>query len=164
MEEARPRGGFSKPWKPLATRQLDLQRGPGLANFGWCDEQTAHGKWVAQAKGLPGRHSGQLCIGVRWPQEVTLRTHNCFENLSRTWFRGGEGGCVIQMSFLLSTSVACLGQFISADVGRVAVCIESLLHPPCFDPSSFGRMSRWPGSGVATKWKGAAVHWLWSTC
>lgn len=54
---------------------------------------------------------------------MTLRTQNRFENLTRIWFRGGEGGCVIQMSSLLSTSVACLGQFISADVGGLGGCV-----------------------------------------
>ena len=54
--------------------------------------------------------------------------------------------------------------FLQMWVGWVVVCMESLPHPPPFDPSSYGRMSRWPGSGVATKWRGAAVHWLWSTC
>lgn len=54
---------------------------------------------------------------------MALRTHNRFKHLTRAWFRGGEGGCVTQVSSLLSTSVACLGQFISADAGGLGGCV-----------------------------------------
>lgn len=118
------------------------------------------------AKGLLGNHSGQLCVEARWPKGVTLRTHNTFESLSRAWFRGEGEGAVMPQSSLLSSSVAWLGPLIptgGGGRGRVTVCLEPLLLPTS-DPSLCGRMSRWPGSGVATKWRGAAVHWLWSTC